>query len=106
MIQYGTTFGYPQSAMGAHVSASPNHQTGRKTPLSTRGIVAMAGLSPTPGNLALASFLLGWGGLSVHAQTLGAVQGTDISCARHLAGRALCGILAAVFTYIFALLLF
>jgi len=29
--------------MGAHVSASPNHQTGRATPLSTRGVVAMAG---------------------------------------------------------------
>ena len=29
--------------MGAHVSASPNHQTGRKTPLSTRATVAMAG---------------------------------------------------------------
>lgn len=42
-IQYGTSFGYPVSAMGAHVSAAPNHQTGRVTPLSTRGCVAMAG---------------------------------------------------------------
>ena len=42
-IQYGTSFGYPASSMGAHVSASPNHQTGRKTPLSTRATVAMAG---------------------------------------------------------------
>jgi alpha-galactosidase len=42
-IQYGTSFGYPSSAVGAHVSASPNHQTGRKTPLNTRGIVAMSG---------------------------------------------------------------
>ena len=29
--------------MGSHVSASPNHQTGRHTPLSTRAVVAMAG---------------------------------------------------------------
>ena len=29
--------------MGAHVSASPNHQTGRSTPINTRGIVAMSG---------------------------------------------------------------
>ena len=43
MIQYGTSFGYPPSCMGAHVSASPNHQTGRSTPLSTRAAVAMAG---------------------------------------------------------------
>ncbi|WP_316607680.1 alpha-galactosidase [uncultured Ruminococcus sp.] len=42
-IQYGTSFGYPMSSVGAHVSATPNHQTGRLTPLSTRGIVAMSG---------------------------------------------------------------
>ncbi|MBQ6337438.1 MAG: alpha-galactosidase [Ruminococcus sp.] len=42
-IQYGTSFGYPVSSIGAHVSATPNHQTGRLTPLSTRGIVAMSG---------------------------------------------------------------
>lgn len=42
-IQYGTSFGYPVSAMGAHVSACPNHQTGRSTPLRTRGVVAMSG---------------------------------------------------------------
>ena len=42
-IQYGTSFGYPVSAMGAHVSASPNHQTGRSTPLETRAVAAMSG---------------------------------------------------------------
>ena len=42
-IQYGTSFFYPVSSMGAHVSAVPNHQTGRVTSLKTRGITAMAG---------------------------------------------------------------
>lgn len=42
-IQYGTSFGYPVLTMGAHVSACPNHQTGRTVPLSTRGITAMSG---------------------------------------------------------------
>ena len=42
-IQYGTSFGYPPCAMGSHISASPNHQTGRNTLLSTRAVVAMAG---------------------------------------------------------------
>ncbi|MDE6589729.1 MAG: alpha-galactosidase, partial [Oscillospiraceae bacterium] len=42
-IQYGTSFCYPASAVGAHVSVAPNHQTGRVTPLETRGAVAMAG---------------------------------------------------------------
>ena len=42
-IQYGTSFGYPPCSMGSHISASPNHQTGRSTLLSTRAVVAMAG---------------------------------------------------------------
>jgi alpha-galactosidase len=42
-IQYGTSFGYPMSAISAHVSVCPNHQTGRVTPLKTRGITAMQG---------------------------------------------------------------
>ena len=42
-IQYGTSFIYPVNTMGAHVSASPNHQTGRNTPMETRGAVAMSG---------------------------------------------------------------
>ncbi|KYC65679.1 alpha-galactosidase [Heyndrickxia coagulans] len=42
-IQYGTSLAYPPVTMGAHVSAVPNHQTGRVTPLSTRGDVAMGG---------------------------------------------------------------
>ncbi len=39
-IQYGTSFVYPPSAMTAHVSACPNHQTKRITPFKTRGDVA------------------------------------------------------------------
>ena len=42
-IQGGSSFGYPVCAMGAHVSAAPNHQTGRTTPIYTRGVVAMSG---------------------------------------------------------------
>ena len=42
-IQYGTSFAYPLSTMGAHVSAVPNHQTGRVTDMNTRGVVAMTG---------------------------------------------------------------
>ncbi len=42
-IQYGTSMAYPLVAMGAHVSAVPNHQTGRVTPLDTRAAVAFFG---------------------------------------------------------------
>ena len=54
-LQYGTSFVYPSSAMGAHVSAVPNHQTGRSVPLKMRGDVALGGsfgFELDPGKLA------------------------------------------------------
>ncbi len=42
-IQHGTSLAYPAVTMSAHLSASPNHQTGRATPFKMRGDVAMAG---------------------------------------------------------------
>ncbi len=42
-IQYGTSYCYPISSIGNHVSASPNHQLGRSTPLWTRANVAYFG---------------------------------------------------------------
>jgi alpha-galactosidase len=41
-VQYGTSFVFPPVTMGAHVSAVPNHQVGRTTPLATRGAAAMS----------------------------------------------------------------
>lgn len=42
-IQYGSSYLHPTISMGSHVSASPNHQMGRTTPIETRGNVAMMG---------------------------------------------------------------
>ena len=42
-IQYGTSFVYPVSSMGAHVAAVPNHQLGRITSMNTRANVAFFG---------------------------------------------------------------
>ena len=42
-IQYSTSLLFPPCCMGAHVSAVPNHQTGRVTPFETRAAVAMSG---------------------------------------------------------------
>ena len=42
-IQYATSLTYPPITMGAHVSVVPNQQTGRVSPLATRGYVAMSG---------------------------------------------------------------
>lgn len=43
-IQTGYSYGYPLSAVSAHVSACPNHQTLRSTPLETRFHVACFGV--------------------------------------------------------------
>ncbi|MGL5314764.1 MAG: alpha-galactosidase [Peptostreptococcaceae bacterium] len=42
-IQFGTSLVYPNASIGCHVSAIPNHQVDRMTPLNTRGVVAMSG---------------------------------------------------------------
>ena len=43
-IQEGYSYGYPQCCVSAHVSACPNHQTMRTTPLETRFNVAAFGV--------------------------------------------------------------
>ncbi len=43
-IQWGSSLAYPLSSMAAHVSAVPNHQVGRTTPLATRAAVAFFGV--------------------------------------------------------------
>ena len=42
-IELGSSYIYPVSSFGSHVSAVPNHQTHRTTPLFTRSSVAMIG---------------------------------------------------------------
>lgn len=43
-IQEGTSYGYPQTIMSAHVSASPNHQTMNSSPIFARFNVACGGV--------------------------------------------------------------
>ena len=63
------------------------------------GIGSMNGLLNNPLNLALASFILGFGSLSVHCQTLAVLSGTKIKCARHFAGRILIGVISGLITF-------
>lgn len=42
-IQYSTSHFFPPVTMASHVSATPNHQTGRDLPLAVRAGVAMGG---------------------------------------------------------------
>lgn len=41
-MQWGNSYFFPAMAMGSHVSASPNHQTGRNIPVKFRFDVAMS----------------------------------------------------------------
>ncbi len=68
------------------------------------GIASMAGLCKTPLNLALAAFILGFGSLSVHCQTLAVVSSPKIKCARHFVGRIIHGLISAFIVYGAALL--
>lgn len=70
----------------------------------TKGIFALSGQSATPAVLALAAFLLGWGGLSVHCQTLAVLQGSGLPFGRYLLGKLCHGLLAAGITYLLATL--
>ena len=63
------------------------------------GIGALRGLAPTAENLALASALMGWGGLSVQFQTLSLLADADIKSAPHTAGRILSAGLSFALAY-------
>ena len=60
------------------------------------GLGTMRGLAMTGGNLALAAFLLSFGGLAVWCQTLGVIAGSDLTGRRYLQGKLLQGVLAAL----------
>ena len=68
------------------------------------GVGAMRGLSVSPANLALAAGMLGWGGISVHFQTLSLLCDTEIKSALHFAGRLMSAIISAVLAYLISFL--
>ncbi len=63
------------------------------------GVGAMLGLPPTPGNLALAAALVGWGGVSVQFQTLAVLADSDAKTSLHLAGRLMSAAFGAALAY-------
>lgn len=70
------------------------------------GIGSMTGLAISPINLALAAFILSWGGLSVHFQTFSMIAGTDIKTARYMIGRFLTALIAAALALLGAAAIF
>ena len=69
------------------------------------GISAMGSLGAEPINLAICSFLLGWGGLSVHFQTASVLSSYGIKAQGMVAAKLLHGAIAAGITYLFALII-
>lgn len=69
-------------------------------------VSSMEGLALTPLNLALAAFLLSWGGISVHFQTFSVISGIDIKAARYMTGRLLIAAYSFVLAYFGAMLIF
>ena len=70
------------------------------------GIGAMNGLGAEPINLALAAFILGWGGVSVHFQTLSVLGNTDIKTARYIIGRFVIALIGSALALLGAAVMF
>ena len=75
-----------------------SQRTGLSHPLLLGFVELTCGLtqlSPTRAGFVMAAGLLGWGGLSVHAQTAAALEGTELSLQNHLRGKLMQGGLSA-----------
>ncbi len=70
------------------------------------GIACMEGLDASPLNLALAAFILGFGGLSVQLQTFSVLQGLNIKTARYLIGRLIIAVIAGALACLAGAVLF
>lgn len=69
-------------------------------------IGCMTSLSTSSINLALAAFILGWGGISVHFQTFAVISDTDIKTAQYIIGRFNIAVIGAIIAYFGAMLFF
>lgn len=61
----------------------------------------ISALSNTPSAIIPAAFLLSWGGLSVHCQTLSLLQGSDLNIRCYLLGKLLQAFLSAALACLF-----
>ncbi len=105
LLEVAGEFGYPDGVASVLAGLTGGSCAAFRAVLTgvlelSGGIGAMAGLPPTPGNLALVSFLLGWGGLCVHLQSVSAAAPAGIKMAGRGLGKFLHGALSAMLTYI------
>lgn len=64
------------------------------------GIASLGGLQSSPGNLALAAFILGWGGISVQFQTVAVLSQSGLKYGAGIFGKLLHGALSAVLAFV------
>jgi len=62
------------------------------------GVAGLIGEGALNGRVSMAAFMLGWAGLSVHCQVLSFLAGSGLSSFSYLVGKALHGLLSALFT--------
>ena len=80
-MQWGTSYFYPAIAMGSHISAAPNHQTGRVIPIKYRIDVAMSGrlgMEIQPKNMTAEEIALCRNAIAQYKQIRPVVQFGDI----------------------------
>jgi len=65
------------------------------------GVWALSELSNLSVGMTLASFMLGWAGLSVHCQTLSFLGGSGLSCRSYFLGKFLHGVISAALLQVF-----
>ncbi len=63
------------------------------------GTSSLIGLSVNAANLSLCSLIIGWGGISVHAQAAAVIRESGLAPARHTLGKLLHGVLSALITF-------
>lgn len=66
----------------------------------------MQGMNCTPENLALGAFILSWGGLCIHFQSVAVLQGTGLNGKERLGGKLLQGVLSGILAYGFGFVFF
>lgn len=65
----------------------------------TSGLWSLSGSGALAGRLSMAAFMLGWAGVSVHCQVLSFIGSSGLSVRTYVIGKALHGILSAVFVH-------
>lgn len=69
----------------------------------TTGVSSLIGVKFSVAKLSMASFMLGWAGLSVHVQVLSFLGDSGLSARPYFLGKLVHGVLAALFTALFFL---